>query len=94
MTKLDYNKTNKSDTSFLNDPYWTNPKTGFDKGWHDQQKAKNERKQRLLNQKIDLGTHKDHTLDVIKLESGPHDSKLICVTCNNKFIRWLPKGII
>jgi hypothetical protein len=94
MTKLDYNKTNKSDTAFLNDPYWSNPKTGFDKGWHDQQKAKNERKQRLLNQKIDLGTHKDHTLDVIKLESGPHDSKLICITCNNKFIRWLPKGII
>jgi hypothetical protein len=31
MTKFDYNKTNKSDTAILNTPYWTEPKTGFDK---------------------------------------------------------------
>ena len=94
MTKLDYSKTTKSDTAFLSDPYWTNPKTGFDKGWHDRQAQKDQRKQRLLNQHIELGTHSEHDLDIIKLDTGPHAAKLICVSCENKFIRWLPKGII
>jgi hypothetical protein len=91
MTKLNWNR--KPVRSVMNSEYWTNPKKGFDKGWHDRQQAKIERKQRLLNQEIDLGIHIDHELDIIKLESGPHESKLICITCKNKFIRWLPKGI-
>lgn len=50
MTKFDYSKTNKSDTAFLNDPYWTNPKTGFDKGWHEERSK--------LRQ--NLGIHETH----------------------------------
>ena len=92
MTKLDWNRPGWK--TQMNSEYWTNPKTGFDKGWHDRQAQKNERKQRLLNQKINLGIHEDHDLDVIKLDSGPHAAKLVCIECNNKFIRWLPKGIL
>jgi hypothetical protein len=88
VTKLDYSKTNKSDTSFLNDPYWTNPKTGFDKAWHEQTKHKNAR---ATKEKQFLGIHVDHELDRVLSESGPHAGKLICKTCNNKFLKWLPK---
>jgi hypothetical protein len=91
MTKLKWNR--EPVNSVLNSEYWTDPVNGFDKGWHDRQKAKNERKQRLLNQNIDLGLHEDHDLSIEKLDSGPHAGKLVCVSCNNKFIRWLSKGI-
>ena len=91
MTKLKWNRTNP--TSSLNSDYWTSPKAGFDKGWHDRQAQKDQRKQRLLNQSIDLGTHSDHDLDIVQLDTGPHAAKLTCITCN-KFIRWLPTGII
>ena len=91
MTKLKWDR--EPVRSSLNSEYWTNPKEGFDKGWHDRQAQKNERKQRLLNKEIQLGVHEDHDLNIIKMESGPHASKLVCITCNNKFIRWLPKGI-
>jgi len=87
MTKLNYSKTNKSDTAFLNDPYWTNPRTGFDKAWHEQTKYQNIR----LQKEVDLGIHKDHHWEPVKIDTGPHVGKLICITCNNKFIRWLPK---
>jgi hypothetical protein len=92
MTKLVWDR--KQQTSILNSDYYTNPKTGFDKAWHDQQAQKKQRKDRLLNQEIKLGIHTDHDLDIIKLDSGPHACKLVCITCNNKFIQWLPKGII
>jgi hypothetical protein len=91
MTKLNWDR--QTTSSGMNSEYWTNPKTGFDKGWHDRQAQKQQRKERLLNQKIDLGIHEDHDLDIVKLDSGPHASKLTCTTCN-KFIRWLPKGLI
>ena len=90
MTKLKWDR--HPVQSVLNSEYWTDPKKGFDKGWHDRQAQKQQRKQRLLNQNIDLGIHKDHELDIIKLDSGPHAGKLVCTTCN-KFLRWLPKGI-
>ena len=92
MTKLNWNR--ESWTSTMNSEYWTDPKRGFDKGWHDRQAQKDERKQRLLSQHIELGTHSQHDLDLVKLETGPHAAKLICITCDGKFIRWLPKGII
>jgi hypothetical protein len=89
MTKLDYSKTNKSDTGFLNDPYWTDPKKGFDKAWHDQ-------RQKLRQQ---LGTHKDHNWTIINKPTGPHAGKVVCNTCKNKkgksmFVSWIPKGYI
>jgi adenine specific DNA methylase Mod len=92
MTKLDYSKTNKSDTAFLNDPYWTNPKTGFDKAWHiakAQQKTKLE--SQVKNLKKILNTHVDHDWQPVKNEKGPHSGKIICNTCNGKFVNWLPK---
>lgn len=94
MTKLDYRKSNKSDTAFLNDPYWTDPKKGFDKGWHHNWIQKLQSKQNKLNKEINLGIHFTHNLDIIELNSGPHYGKLICVSCNNKFIRWLSKDFL
>ena len=90
MTKLKWDR--NPVRSVLNSEYYTNPKEGFDKGWHHTQQLKFEKKQKLLDKNIDLGIHQDHELDIIKLDSGPHAGKLICTTCN-KFIRWLPKGI-
>ena len=89
MTKFNYSRTNKSDTAFLNDPYWTNPKTGFDKDWHEQLKHKNNRSAKL---KENLGAHQAHDWEAIKLNSGPHVGKAICNTCGGKFIMWLPKN--
>ena len=89
MTKFDYNKTNKSDTAFLNDPYWTNPKAGFDKAWHTQRDSL----------KQNLGIHKDHNWEIINEATGPHAGKVVCNTCKSKkgksmFVSWLPKGYI
>jgi hypothetical protein len=75
----------------MNDEYWTDPKKGFDKGWHDRLEQKKQGKERRLKREIDLGEHSTHNWQPVKLESGPHAGKLICITCNNKFIRWLPK---
>ena len=89
MTKFDYSRTNKSDTAFLNDPYWTNPKNGFDKSWHNQ-------RDKL---KQNLGIHKEHNWEIINEPTGPHAGKVVCNTCKNKsgksmFVSWLPKGYI
>jgi hypothetical protein len=91
MTKLKWDR--EPVRSTLNSDYWNDPKKGFDKDWHIKQQFKKEKNEKILNQKIELGIHKDHDLDIIPLTSGPHSSKLICITCNNKFIRWLSKGI-
>lgn len=34
MAKLNYNTNHSRSLSKLNDEYWTNPKTGFDRAWH------------------------------------------------------------
>lgn len=44
-----------------------------------------------LKNNLNLGTHENHDWQPVKLQSGPHYGKLICKTCNNKFIQWLPK---
>ena len=86
MTKLVWNRQKPNST--LNSEYWTNPKEGFDKNWHEEQKHK---KAQALKEKQFLGVHTDHDLEQIKLDSGPHHGKLICKTCGNKFLKWLPK---
>jgi hypothetical protein len=80
MTKLKWDRQNWS--SKLNSEYWMNPKTGFDSSWHSQQQ----------NLKKILGIHETHKWEAIKMESGPHAGKLVCKTCNNKFVNWLPKN--
>jgi len=74
--------------SVMNSDYWTNPKTGFDKAWHDERQHK---KVQAEKEKQFLGIHVNHELDRIQSQSGPHAGKLICKTCNNKFLKWLPK---
>ena len=86
MTKLDWNRPGWKST--MNSEYWTDPKTGFDKAWHEQQKHK---KARQDKEQQFLGIHATHDLDRIQTQSGPHAGKLICKTCNNKFLKWLPK---
>ena len=89
MTKFDYGRTNKSTTAFLNDLYWTKPKSGFDKSWHTQRD----------NLKQNLGIHKEHNWEIINESTGPHAGKVVCNTCKSKkgksmFVSWLPKGYI
>jgi uncharacterized membrane protein YfhO len=86
MTKLNWERQQTS--SILNSEYYTNPKTGFDKAWHLEQAQK---KANVEKEKQFLGIHQTHNLDRIQLTSGPHSGKLICKTCNNKFLKWLPK---
>jgi hypothetical protein len=89
MTKLKWSR--ESVNSTLNSEYWSDPINGFDKGWHHNQETRRKGKNNRLLKEIDLGIHKSHQWAAIKCESGPHSGKLICITCNNKFIRWLPK---
>lgn len=86
MTKLNWER--KPWVSSLDSDYWTNPKEGFDQAWHQTQKYKHTQ---LEKEKQLLGIHIDHNLEKIQLSSGPHHGKLICKTCNNKFIKWLPR---
>ena len=86
MTKLKWDRQNWA--SSMNSEYWTNPKEGFDKHWHQQQKNKSIQ---AAKEKQSLGEHQDHQTEKLQLQSGPHAGKLICITCNNKFLKWLPK---
>lgn len=81
MTKLKWNR--EPISSILDTDYYKDPKNGFDKSWHQHQKT--------LKKQLNLGIHENHEWQPIKLQSGPHYGKLICKTCNNKFIQWLPK---
>lgn len=87
MTKLKWDR--QKQTSTLNSEYWTDPKKGFDKQWHEQRTFN-------LNKHIketqSLGIHANHELERIKLDSGPHFGKLVCKTCNDKFLKWLSKN--
>ena len=92
MTKLKWNR--EPIKSSLDSEYWSKPKTGFDKGWHHNWAQKLQSKQNTLDKEINLGIHSTHDLDIVKLNSDPHHGKLICVSCNNKFIRWLSKDFL
>jgi len=80
MTRLKWDR--EKQNSIMNSNYWVNPKEGFDKTWHEKKKTLNK----------NLGIHKDHKWEPVKLESGPHVGKAICNTCGGKFIMWLPKN--
>ena len=82
MTKLNWDRQDWKST--MNSEYWTNPKTGFDKAWHEQ---RNKLKQ-------NLGIHKTHDWEIVNTPTGPHAGKVICNTCKGKFVSWLPKGYI
>lgn len=36
--------------------------------------------------------HKDHEVKIIEKPQGSHAAKLVCASCNGKFIQWLPKN--
>jgi hypothetical protein len=86
MTKLKWDRDKW--TSTINSEYWTDPRKGFDREWHEQQKHK---QAQAAKDKEFLGTHAEHTLEKIQLSTGPHHGKLICKTCDNKFLKWLSK---
>jgi hypothetical protein len=82
MTKLKWDRSPQN--SVLNSDYFLNPKTGFDQKWHNQRK----------NMQQILGIHKDHNWQIINKPTGPHAGKIVCNTCNEKFVAWLPKDYI
>jgi len=82
MTKLKWDRSPQN--SVLDTKYFLNPKTGFDQKWHNQRK----------NMHQILGIHKDHNWQIINKPTGPHAGKIVCNTCNEKFVAWLPKDYI
>lgn len=82
MTKINWNRTNPS--SRLDREYYTNPRTGFDKLWHQTQ-AKANKSSRKKN------PHDLHKKQNIKGPFGPHAGKQICLQCDGAFVTWLPK---
>lgn len=45
----------------------------------------------LLKQEINLGKHENHNWQPVLGNFGPHQGKVICNTCNGKFVTWLSK---
>jgi len=43
---------------------------------------------------INLGIHEKHNWQPLKGPFGPHAGKIICKTCQDKWVAWLPKGTI
>jgi len=43
---------------------------------------------------IDLGIHEIHEWQPLRGPFGPHAGKIICNTCNGKWVAWLAKGSI
>lgn len=43
---------------------------------------------------INLGIHESHDWQPLKGPFGPHSGKIICKSCNDKWVAWLPKGSI
>jgi hypothetical protein len=54
---------------------------------------KNKSKRKTIHD-LNLGEHKNHTLQVVMTPKGPHKGKVICVDCDGKFVTWIPKGFI
>ena len=87
MANLNWNR--QRNGSILNSDYYKNPKTGFDKEWHEQRAKVRQQ----------LGIHKEHDWEIINEPTGPHAGKVVCNSCKNKkgksmFVIWIPKGYI
>jgi hypothetical protein len=82
MAKINWNRQPRN--NILNSEYYTDPKKGFDQKWY------------VLNENIkkNLGIHIHHNWLIISKPTGPHTGRIVCNTCNGKFISWLPKGYI
>lgn len=46
------------------------------------------------NTEINLGIHENHEWEVVTDVPSPHSGKIICKSCGDKWITWLPKGAI
>tara|TARA_R100001530_G_scaffold108818_1_gene76315 strand:- start:170 stop:454 length:285 start_codon:yes stop_codon:yes gene_type:complete len=53
---------------------------------------RNKPKQKQIPSYINLGKHENHNWVPIIKATGPHGGKVVCVTCGNKFVTWLPKS--
>ena len=51
MAKLDWQKVYKKGTTKMKSDYWSNPKSGFDKHWHQQQAKLQAQKDRQARDK-------------------------------------------
>jgi len=49
------------------------------------------RQKQSLKKEINLGNHEDHKWQPVLGSFGPHQGKVICNTCNGKFVTWLSK---
>lgn len=50
-------------------------------------------KQKIENKEINLGKHDGHEWEVIVEDiPSPHVGKIVCNTCQGKWVTWLRKG--
>jgi hypothetical protein len=49
------------------------------------------RQSSILKQEINLGIHEKHIWQPVLGNFGPHQGKIICNTCDGKFVTWLSK---
>ena len=82
MAKLNWSR--HSYSSIMGSDYYANPKTGFDKAWHQKQAKTPKAKITKANK------HDKCPVVAVRCESGPHYAKLCCKT-HNKHIQWLSK---
>lgn len=45
----------------------------------------------ILKEEINLGIHENHNWQPVLGSFGPHQGKIVCNTCNEKFVTWLKK---
>jgi len=65
-----------------------------DPKWQNYSLGKTKNRPLSQNTKINLGKHEQHDWQPLKGPFGPHAGKIICKTCKDKWVAWLPKGSI
>lgn len=81
----------------ITDPKWQNYRLNYKKPKKSKPKIKKpENKPNMANKSsnINLGKHETHDWQPMKGPFGPHAGKIICKTCNDKWVAWLAKGTI
>lgn len=81
MSKLNWNKAAKKDLI---------KNRGYEIVESEYQQKVNNKKD-FPDYYIDLGIHKKHKRKILNGPFGPHARQLICLTCKNKWLAWLPK---
>jgi hypothetical protein len=87
MAKLNWSR--QATTSVMGSTYYTDPKSGFDKEWH-QQNAKKSKPKKTKAKITKAKKHNTCPVVAVRCDTGPHYAKLCCRK-HNKHIQWLSR---